>query len=117
MVCRRDIPLHQCLTNTGRTIGVPTANIQVRDINKLVPADGVYAVWVGYRNERFGGMMNIGNRPTVDGRLKTIEVNLFDFDKDIYGETLIVYFVEKIRNEQKFNGLEALKEQIGKDKE
>ena len=101
----------------GRTIGVPTANIQVRDINKLVPADGVYAVWVDYRNERFGGMMNIGNRPTVDGRLKTIEVNLFDFDKDIYGENLSVYFVERIRNEQKFNGLDALKEQIGKDKE
>lgn len=101
----------------GRTIGFPTANIQVREIAKLVPADGVYAVKVYYREEEFGGMLNIGNRPTVDGTFKTIEVNIFDFDREIYGETLKVEFLQKIRNEQKFNGLDELKAQIAKDKE
>lgn len=101
----------------GRTIGFPTANIQVREIAKLVPADGVYAVKVYYREEAFGGMLNIGNRPTVDGTFKTIEVNIFDFDREIYGENLKVEFIQKIRNEQKFNGLDELKTQITKDKE
>ena len=100
----------------GRTIGFPTANIQVREIAKLIPADGVYVVKVHYREEAFGGMLNIGNRPTVDGTYKTIEVNIFDFDREIYGENLKVEFVQKIRNEQKFNGLEELKAQIAKDK-
>ena len=101
----------------GRTIGFPTANIQVREIAKLIPADGVYAVKVYYLEEEFGGMLNIGNRPTVDGTYKTIEVNIFDFDREIYGENLKVEFIKKIRNEQKFNGLEELKAQIAKDKE
>ncbi len=101
----------------GRTIGFPTANIQVREIAKLVPADGVYAVKVYYREEEFGGMLNIGNRPTVDGTFKTIEVNIFDFDREIYGETLKVEFLQKIRNEQKFNNLNELKGQIALDKE
>ena len=101
----------------GRTIGFPTANIQVREIAKLIPADGVYAVRVYYREEEFGGMLNIGNRPTVDGTFKTIEVNIFNFDCEIYGENLKVEFILKIRNEQKFNGLDELKAQIAKDKE
>jgi riboflavin kinase / FMN adenylyltransferase len=101
----------------GRTIGFPTANIQVREIAKLIPADGVYAVKVYYREEEFGGMLNIGNRPTVDGTFKTIEVNIFDFDREIYGENLKVEFIQKIRNEQKFNGLDELKSQIAIDKE
>ena len=101
----------------GRTIGFPTANIQVREIAKLIPADGVYAVRVYYREEEFGGMLNIGNRPTVDGTFKTIEVNIFNFDREIYGENLKVEFILKIRNEQKFNGLDELKAQIAKDKE
>ena len=101
----------------GRTIGFPTANIQVREIAKLIPADGVYAVKVYYREDEFGGMLNIGNRPTVDGTYKTIEVNIFDFDREIYGENLTIEFIKKIRNEQKFNGLEELKAQIARDKE
>jgi riboflavin kinase / FMN adenylyltransferase len=101
----------------GRTIGFPTANIQVREIAKLIPADGVYAVKVYYQQNEFGGMLNIGNRPTVDGTFKTIEVNIFDFDKEIYGENLKVEFIQKIRNEQKFNGLDELKAQISLDKE
>jgi riboflavin kinase / FMN adenylyltransferase len=100
----------------GRTIGFPTANIQVREIAKLIPADGVYAVKVYYREEEFGGMLNIGNRPTVDGTFKTIEVNIFNFDCEIYGENLKVEFIQKIRNEQKFNGLDELKGQIAIDK-
>ena len=62
-------------------------------------------------------MLNIGNRPTVDGTFKTIEVNIFDFDREIYGENLTIEFIQKIRNEQKFNGLDELKAQIAKDKE
>ena len=100
----------------GRTIGFPTANIQVREIAKLIPSDGVYAVKVYYKNEAFGGMLNIGNRPTVDGTYQTVEVNIFDFDQEIYGENLTVEFLKKIRNEQKFNGLDELKAQIAKDK-
>ncbi|MEA5260776.1 bifunctional riboflavin kinase/FAD synthetase [Arcicella aquatica] len=101
----------------GRTIGFPTANIQVREIAKLIPTDGVYAVKVHYNNETFGGMLNIGNRPTVDGTYQTIEVNIFDFSKEIYGEILTVEFITKVRNEQKFSGLEALKAQIAIDQE
>ncbi len=100
----------------GRTIGFPTANIQVREIAKLIPSDGVYAVKVHYNQRVFGGMLNIGNRPTVDGTYQTIEVNIFDFDQEIYGENLKVEFLQKIRDEKKFNGLDELKAQIAKDK-
>jgi riboflavin kinase/FMN adenylyltransferase len=100
----------------GRTIGFPTANIQVREVAKLIPTNGVYAVKVEYKNEEFNGMLNIGNRPTVDGTFQTIEVNIFEFDREIYGENLTVEFIKKIRNEQKFNGLNELKAQIAKDK-
>jgi len=100
----------------GRTIGFPTANIQVREIAKLIPSDGVYAVKVHYKEDAFGGMLNIGNRPTVDGTYQTVEVNIFDFDQEIYGENLTVEFLQKIRNEQKFNGLDELKVQIARDK-
>lgn len=100
----------------GRTIGFPTANIQVREIAKLIPLDGVYVVKVYYKQETFGGMLNIGNRPTVDGTFQTVEVNIFDFNQEIYGENLTVEFLQKIRNEQKFNGLDELKDQIVKDK-
>ena len=100
----------------GRTIGFPTANIQVREIAKLIPLDGVYVVKVYYKAKTFGGMLNIGNRPTVDGTFQTVEVNIFDFNQEIYGENLTVEFLQKIRNEQKFNGLDELKDQIVKDK-
>ena len=100
----------------GRTIGFPTANIQVSESEKLIPANGVYAVTVNYGTSLFGGVLNIGNRPTVDGVLRTIEVNIFDFDKEIYGEKLTVNFVKRIRSEVKFGGLDELKAQIAKDK-
>lgn len=100
----------------GRTIGFPTANILVTDSNKMVPADGVFAVRVHRKSETLNGMMNIGMRPTVDGHSRTIEVNILDFDADIYGETLILEFVKRIRDEKKFDGLEALKQQLENDR-
>jgi len=103
----------------GRTIGFPTANLFIDDENKLVPGNGVYAVTI--KNEELkikkGGMMNIGVRPTVDGTKRMIEVNIFDFDQDIYGETLIIILKKHLRSEVKFNGLDALKAQLAKDKE
>ena len=101
----------------GRTIGFPTANLRVNDPYKLVPADGVYAVWVKRGNAVHKGMMSIGMNPTVDGKERTIEVNLLDFDADLYGETLTLGFVQRLRDEEKFDGLEALKTQLAKDRE
>jgi riboflavin kinase/FMN adenylyltransferase len=101
----------------GRTIGFPTANIFVDDKYKLIPADGVYAVKVKQDGRMYGGMLNIGNNPTVNGKFKTIEVNIFDFDKDIYGQDATIYFIERLRDEVKFNGLEELKAAIAKDQE
>ncbi|WP_018477449.1 bifunctional riboflavin kinase/FAD synthetase [Pontibacter roseus] len=101
----------------GRTIGYPTANLAIPAPHKLIPANGVYAVWARLGTERFPGMMNIGTRPTVDGTNLTLEVNILDFDRDIYGHTLTMEFVEQLRQEQKFDGLEALKAQLAKDKE
>jgi riboflavin kinase/FMN adenylyltransferase len=74
----------------GRILGFPTANIEIETSYKLIPADGIYAVVIGYGNRRFKGMLYIGNRPTVDGVKRNIEVNIFDFSKDIYGESLTI---------------------------
>lgn len=101
----------------GRTIGYPTANIEIENSYKLIPQDGVYAVWVWYNKARFGGMLNIGNNPTIKDKGRSIEVNIFDFDKEIYTESLKIEFVNKLRNEEKFDGLEALKNQLHLDKQ
>ncbi|MFL5730128.1 MAG: bifunctional riboflavin kinase/FAD synthetase [Cytophagaceae bacterium] len=101
----------------GRTIGFPTANIESAESMKLVPADGVYAVLVTVKGEIHKGMMNIGQRPTVNGHRRKIEVNIFNFDRDIYREELVVHFIERLRDEVKFPDLEALKNQLYKDKE
>ncbi|MCC9166578.1 bifunctional riboflavin kinase/FAD synthetase [Pontibacter harenae] len=101
----------------GRTIGFPTANLALPAAHKLIPANGVYAVWVKIGEARYGGMMNIGIRPTVDGKQLTLEVHILNFDQDIYGQTLTVEYVQHLRQEQKFDGLEALKAQLAKDKE
>lgn len=100
----------------GRTIGFPTANIRVDDAYKLVPADGVYAVFVKRKSDTLPGMLNIGMRPTVNGTERTIEVNILGFDGDLYGENLILEFVKRIRDEQKFSGIDALKAQLEKDR-
>ncbi len=101
----------------GRKIGFPTANLSVVDAYKLIPENGVYAVRVKVRNEWYKGMLNIGWRPTVSGNSKTIEVNIFDFEADIYGETIVLDFQHRIRPEQKFAGLDALIRQLKRDKE
>jgi len=104
----------------GRTIGYPTANIQMMDENKLIPCNGVYSVLVCNENlkiNQLGGMMNIGYRPTVDGNERTIEVNLFNFDQSIYDETLTITLKKYLRSEEKFSGIDKLKIQLEKDKQ
>lgn len=101
----------------GRTMGYPTANIVVEDIYKLIPADGIYAVKVKHKDALYSGMLSIGNNPTVEGKGHSIEVNIFDFNKDIYGETVTIYFVERLREELRFNNLDELKVQLAKDEE
>jgi riboflavin kinase/FMN adenylyltransferase len=89
----------------------------VNDPYKLIPADGVYAVRVIRGETRLNGMLNIGMRPTVDGKARTIEVNILDFNADLYGETLTLEFVNRLRDEIKFDGIESLKQQLQKDRE
>ena len=100
----------------GQTIGFPTANIEIRDHFKILPKIGSYAVWVEINAKKFKGMLNIGSNPTVGGAQQTIEVNIFDFNQDIYGENIYVYFMDKIRNEVKFPTIEVLKAQLHEDK-
>ncbi len=98
----------------GRLLGYPTANLKPR-ASKLVPKRGVYAVEVVRARDRFFGMLNIGHRPTFGGVETRLEVHLFDFDGDLYGETLTVEFIDRLRDEQRFDGIEALKEQLDRD--
>jgi riboflavin kinase/FMN adenylyltransferase len=108
----------------GRTLGYPTANLHIASEEKLIPGNGVYAVTVsrkqpagsGYGESLLKGMMNIGVRPTVDGKKRVIEVNIFDFGETIYGQSLQVHVHHYLRGEVKFNGLEELKLQLEKDK-
>lgn len=102
----------------GRTLGYPTANIKINDPNKLVPGNGIYAVevTVGDAPGRMKGMMSIGLRPTIGNSDRTIEVNIFDFQEDIYGERLRVYVKKYLREEKKFANLEELKTAIAADK-
>jgi riboflavin kinase / FMN adenylyltransferase len=101
----------------GRLIGFPTANLELDSAHKLVPADGIYAVTVRHEQTTYGGMLYIGYRPTVGGNRKSIEVNIFEFDKEIYGESITVNFHQLIRGDSTFNDLEELKEQLKKDKQ
>ncbi|WP_231401989.1 bifunctional riboflavin kinase/FAD synthetase [Panacibacter microcysteis] len=100
----------------GRTLGYPTANLQVGHAEKLVPGNGVYAVIAVAGQSSYKGMMNIGVRPTVDGKKRVIEVNIFDFNHDIYGSNLRVYIKYYLRGEVKFNGLDELKNQLALDR-
>ena len=99
----------------GRSIGFPTANIHIPNSYKLIPRDGVYAVEARVDGLPYKAMLNIGNRPTVDGTSKTVEAHLFDFQGDLYNKQITVFFREFIREERKFNSLEELKEQLSKD--
>ncbi|HEY1008855.1 MAG TPA: bifunctional riboflavin kinase/FAD synthetase [Daejeonella sp.] len=104
----------------GRSLGYPTANLFVEETYKLIPADGIYAVEVvvrpGSTVEKTGyGMAYIGARPTINGMSRNIEVNIFDFNEDIYGETIRLKFLDFVRADEKFNSIEELKDQLGKD--
>ncbi len=101
----------------GRTIGYPTANLKVPQKHKLIPADGIYAVIVHHREAQYHGMLYIGKRPTLkDHDRRSIEVNIFDFHKDIYNDKLTLEFVGYVRGDMKFDGLEGLRAQLGQDK-
>jgi len=102
----------------GRKIGFPTANIHPMDPYKLIPMNGVYAIRTELRGKTYKGMLNIGFRPTIDSAsaVKTIEAHLFDVSGDFYDEHVVIHFVKRVRDEMKFSGLDALKEQLEKDK-
>jgi riboflavin kinase/FMN adenylyltransferase len=110
----------------GRTIGYPTINLKVNDANKLIPGNGVYAVHLQIKEAgkafftelpHLKGMMNIGYRPTIGGTKKMIEINIFDFERDIYNLDVTIYLKSYIRTEIKFDGLESLKKQLAQDKQ
>ncbi len=101
----------------GRTLGYPTANLKILDDEKIVLGDGIYAVYADVDGKNYKGMMSIGFRPTINGKRRVVEVNLFDFNKEIYGQVIRVHVAKYLRSEVRFNGLEALKEQLHKDKE
>lgn len=99
----------------GRSIGFPTANIHIPNSYKLIPQDGVYAVEAKVEGILYKAMLNIGNRPTVDGTTKTVEAHLFDFQGDLYNKLITIYFREFIREEKKFGSLDELKNQLTQD--
>jgi len=100
----------------GKKMGFPTANLLIQSKQKLIPRNGVYAVRVRLNDQFYNGMLNIGFRPTVSGEDKTIEVNIFDFDQDIYGEKLELSFVDFLREEERFDSLDELKSQLEADR-
>ena len=101
----------------GKQINYPTANILIKEDYKIIPKDGVYYINTTVDNKLYNGMMNIGHRPTIGTKEKSIEVNLFNFDRDIYDKIISIDVVEKIRDEKKFSSIEALKAQLAKDEE
>jgi riboflavin kinase / FMN adenylyltransferase len=100
----------------GRLIGFPTANIEIDSTHKMIPCDGIYASTITYENTTYWGMLYIGNRPTVGGGRHSIEVNIFDFDKEIYGDAITLHIHQLIRNDSEFVDLEALKIELTNDK-
>ena len=102
----------------GRKLGFPTANIEASDKNKIIPGYGVYAVKVELNGVEYNGMLNIGTRPTFNNNAdnRSIEVNIFDFERDIYGKEITLKFIGKIRDEKKFETVEKLVYQLEKDK-
>lgn len=100
----------------GRTIGYPTANLKIEENYKLIPQNGAYVVKSIINQKTVYGMMNIGYNPTVAGKILSIEVHYFDFDKDIYDQKIAVSILERLRPEQKFGSVDLLKEQLEKDK-
>ena len=101
----------------GKKFGFPTANIHISESYKLIPKKGVYVVKAKLGSEELFGMMNIGNNPTVSGKEKSIEVNLFDFDGDLYNKEITVKLLHRLRDEHKFDSVEHLQEQLQRDKQ
>ena len=101
----------------GRRINFPTANLVIGEAYKLIPKNGVYVVQSRVGVTPYFGMMNIGMNPTVDGKNRSIEIHFFDLSEDLYGKTLRVDILQRLRDEQKFESLEALQAQLDKDKE
>lgn len=100
----------------GRTIGYPTANIHIVEEYKLVPKDGVYVISAILNGNKVDGMMSIGNNPTIENAKHSIEINFFDFDADLYDQTIQISILHRIRDEAKFDSVDILKEQIADDK-
>ena len=100
----------------GRKIGFPTANIEVLDDIKVIPANGVYACYVYLNGEKLKGMLNIGTRPTVNGAERRIEVHVLDYDADFYGQQLTLHIIDRIRDEKKFDSVEELSARLMVDK-
>lgn len=101
----------------GKTLGYPTANIEIDSKYKLIPADGIYAVTVFHAHRLYRGMLYIGVRPTLQGTRRNIEVNIFDFDDNIYGDTLTIHFYHFLRGDQTFSNLDELRMQLAKDRD
>lgn len=100
----------------GRTIGYPTANLQISEPYKLIPKQGVYVVRSVIRQKAVFGMMNIGTNPTVNGQTLSVEAHFFDFEGDLYGMQLVVSVLQRLRDEEKYASIDILKEQLGKDR-
>ena len=101
----------------GKKINYPTANIFIEETYKIIPKDGVYLVETKIKDKLFNGMMNIGHRPTIGTNVKSIEVHLFNFNKDIYNQVISIKMISKIRDEKKFSSIQALKDQLVKDED
>ena len=99
----------------GTTIGYPTANVRVSSSYKLIPKNGVYAVWVYIDEKKYAGMLNIGYNPTFEDKKWSVEVHLFDFDENVYHKEIAIAFVSRTRDEQKFEDLQALISQLKED--
>ena len=99
----------------GRQLGFPTANLMIDEPHKLIPPNGVYLGFAIIQNIKYKIMLNIGVRPTVDGKSQTIEAHIIDFNENIYNQKLTIYLVQFLREEQRFDGLDALKIQLQKD--
>lgn len=100
----------------GKQIGFPTANLHIQENYKLIPKNGVYVVKSNYNGETIFGMMNIGTNPTVGGKFQSIEIHFFDFNQDIYNKKIKIELLQRLRDEQKFESIEALQKQLFKDK-
>lgn len=100
----------------GRTIGFPTANLKFGE-EKIIPNTGVYYTNVRWENNIYKGITSVGSNPTVNGKRLTVETFILDFHQDIYDDEIVVYFIEKIRNEKRFDSIDCLKEQLKKDEE